>query len=237
MTAPLNHSLISEVIFTNDEAFSQIASTKARMMLCVCKDAKNNKNIQISFENEKKINEYSRLLKTITAKKAKSLYQYVFQDDLRIPESSYREKVIKIKTGLLKENTVVIEGVKKDFIIQQLQFIIEYKKRINKMMEIVSNLGIDVDEIDDITDIGGEDGDICEGDREYEMEDYHRHFIGTLFKYSAYCMNMLFNDKMTEDAMLQYVCSDHYDKNWMNHKEVAFIIEAPEAPTAPAAPA
>ena len=102
-------------------------------MLCVCKDAKNNKNIQISFDNEKKINEYSRLLKTITAKKAKSLYQYVLQDDLRIPESSYREKVIKIKTGLLEENAanaVVIEGVKKDFIIQQLQFIIEYKKRI-----------------------------------------------------------------------------------------------------------
>jgi hypothetical protein len=133
MSASLNHSLISEVIFTNDEAFSQIASKKARMMLCVCKDAKNNKNIQISFDNEKKINEYSRLLKTITAKKAKSLYQYVLQDDLRIPESSYREKVIKIKTGLLEENAanaVVIEGVKKDFIIQQLQFIIEYKKRI-----------------------------------------------------------------------------------------------------------
>ena len=41
---------------------------------------------------------------------------------------------------------------------------------------------------------------------------------------------LLFNDKMTEEAILQYVCSDHYDKNWMKHKEVSFIFEAPTAP-------
>jgi ribosomal protein S17 len=235
MTAPLNHSLISEVIFTNDEAFSQIASTKARMMLCVCKDAKNNKNIQISFENEKKINKYSRFLKSITEKKAKSLYQYVVQDDLRIPVSSYRKKVIKIKTELLKENAAVIEGVKKDLIIQQLQLIIDYYKKIDKMMEIVSNLGIDVDYIDDITKIDGDDGDICESDPEYEMVNLDSHFIGTLFKYNAYCMNMLFNDKMTEEATLQYVCSDDYDNNWMiKYQKTHLIFEVPVAPTAPA---
>ena len=215
-----NHTLLIEVIFTNDEAFSQIAIKKAKMMLCVCKDAKNNKNIKISFENAKKINAYSKILKLITTKKANSLYEYVLQDDMRIPMSSYREKVIKIKMELLKENMCVIEGVKKDMIIEQLQNIIKYYKKINKLLAIVSNLGINVERIDDITNITGEDGDICESDPEYGMEDYHRHFISTIFKYNAYCMNMLFNYKITEDNekdIIIYICSDYYDKNWMKH--------------------
>lgn len=205
----LNHALLIDVIVTNNEAFSQIAIKKAKMMLCVYKDEKNNKNIKISFENAIKINEYSRILKLITAKKANSLYEYVLQDDMRIPMSSYREKVIKIKMELLKENMYVIEGVKKNMIIEQLQNIIKYYKKINKLLEIVSNLGINVERIDDITDITGEDGDICESDLEYEMENYHRHFISTIFKYNAYCMNMLFNYKITEDNekdIIKYVC-------------------------------
>ena len=191
-------------------------------------DAKNNKNIKISFENAKKINEYSKMLKLNTAKKANSLYEYVLQDNMRIPMSSYRKKVIKIKMELLKENASVIEGVKKDMIIEQLQNIIKYYKKNNKLFEIVSNLGINVEGIDDITNITGEDGDICEGDPEYEMEVYNRHFISTIFKYNAYCMNMLFNDKITEDNekdIIIYVCSTLYDKNWMNYDETPFIFD------------
>ena len=205
----------TQAIFTNSsnsrKAFSQIAS----------------------FENVEKINAYSKILKTITAKKADILYEYVVQDDLRIPESSYREKVIKIKTELLKENAYVIEGVKKSMIVEQLQYIINYYNKLDKIRDVVSNLGINVDIIDDITDITDEEKDICDGDPVYGIEDYKRHLIGTLFKYNAYCMNMLFNDKMTEEAILQYVCSDHYDKNWMKHKEVPFISKRPKHPLLP----
>jgi hypothetical protein len=203
----LNHALLIDVVVTNDKMFSEIAIKKAKMMLCV---AKNNKNIKISFENAVKINAYNTTLKLITAKKAKSLIEYVLQDDMRIPMSSYREKVIKIKIELQKENMCVIEGVKENMIIEQLQNIIKYYKKINKLLEIVSNLGINVERIDDITNITGEVGDICESDQEYGMEDYHRHFISTIFKYNAYCMNMLFNYKITEDNekdIIKYVCA------------------------------
>ena len=49
----LNHYLLSEVIFTNDEAFAEIDVEKARMMLCVCKNAKNNRNIKACIDNAK----------------------------------------------------------------------------------------------------------------------------------------------------------------------------------------
>ena len=242
---PLNHALVSEVIFTNDEAFSEVEIEKAKMMLCVCKDAKNNKNIKKSFENAKnakKINMYCSMLKKITEMKTRSLYEYIDQYNMRIPMSSYRKNVFKIKTKLLEENACVIEGVKQAIIKKQLHNIIECYKRLDKMRAIVEPIvskygiefDIDVDGIADITDITDEVIDMCrlyDEYENYEMEDFKRYNISILFKYYAYCMNMIFNDKMTKDsedaeeAIILYICGDFYDKNWMEHEKVPFIFE------------
>jgi hypothetical protein len=224
-TDTMNHALISEVIFTNDKAFSHIAIKKARMMLCVCKDAKHNKNIQLSFDNEKKITAYCKQLKSITAKKTRSLGEYVSPMYMRIPRSLYSKKVFEIKTMLAKENASVIKGVKNGMIIEQLQNMIEYCEEYNKLGSIVSNLGIDTLGITDFTDIQGEDADICEEDEGYMSVIFNRMDITTIFKYNAYCMNMLFNDKMNEKAIVLYVCSDYYDINWMDYEKVPLIFE------------
>ena len=221
----MNHALISEVIFTNDEAFSHIAIKKARMMCCVCKDAKHNKNIKLSFDNQKKIDAYCKQLKSITAKKTRSLLEYVMPMYMRIPGSSYSKKVFEIKTRLAKENASVSKGVKNGMIIEQLQNMIEYCEEYNKLSSIVSNLGIDIEGITDFTDIQGFDADICEEDEGYMSVIFNRMDITTIFKYNAYCMNMLFNDKMKEKAIVLYVCSDYYDINWMDYEKVPLIFE------------
>jgi transcriptional regulatory protein LevR len=65
---PLNHALISEVIFTNDEAFSDVEIEKAKMILCVCKNAKQNKNIKKSFDKVK-IQRHCKYFTLISSKK------------------------------------------------------------------------------------------------------------------------------------------------------------------------
>ena len=52
MSADTLSEVLSEVIFANDEAFYGIDVEKAKMILCVCKNAKNNKNIKIIAQIE-----------------------------------------------------------------------------------------------------------------------------------------------------------------------------------------
>lgn len=212
----MNHDLVSEVIFTNDEAFSRINIKVARMMLCVCKNAKLNKNIKMSFDKVK-IDAYCKQIKSLSTKKTRAFLSNVLYDNMDIPHSSFRTNVIKIKLKLLKENAYVLEGVEKGLIIEQLQNLIKYYKKLEEINSIVSNLGVDV------TNITEEDGEIYGDDDDYIAEEYNKIKISTIFKFNAYSMNMLFN-KMTENAILKIVCSDHYDKMWSDHKKTPFLF-------------
>ena len=46
----INYELLSELIFTNDEIFTDINIKKAKIIARVCKLAKINKNIKMSYD-------------------------------------------------------------------------------------------------------------------------------------------------------------------------------------------
>jgi hypothetical protein len=213
--ALLNNALLSEVIFTNDEAFTDVDIVKARMMLCVCKNAKHNKNIQRRFDKEK-IERFCRQIKIISTKKAKKeLYNRVVEElegdtDLNI-KRTHKAKVMKIITNVLKENQYIIEGVKERMIIEQLINVEKYYTELTKAVSVITRLGIDMNNITD------EDRELCNEDDEYVLIKYNRVEIATIFKYNSYWLNM-FVDNKKEKEIIEYISSEHYDNIWWNSK-------------------
>jgi len=216
MTNTLNNALLSEVIFTNDEAFTSVDIEKAKMMLCVCKNAKHNKNIKMSFDKVK-IEKFCRQIKIISTKKAKKeLYNRLLAEeldgdtDLNI-KRTHKARVMKIITNVLKENQYIIEGVKERMIIEQILNTEKYYNELTKAVSVITRLGIDMNNITD------EDREICNEDDEYVSIKYNRVEIATIFKYNSYWLNMLVNPKK-EKEIIEYISSEHYDTVWWNSK-------------------
>jgi len=211
----LNNALLSEVIFTNDEAFTSVDIEKAKMMLCVCKNAKHNKNIRMSFDNAK-IERFCRQIKIISTKKAKKeLYNRLAEElegdtDLNI-KRTHKAKVMKIISNVLKENQYIIEGVKERMIIEQILNTEKYYNELTKAVSVITRLGIDMNNITD------EDREVCNEDDEYVSIKYNRVEIATIFKYNSYWLNMLVNPKK-EKEIIEYISSEHYDTVWWNSK-------------------
>jgi hypothetical protein len=209
----LNNALLSEVIFTNDEAFTSVDIEKAKMMLCVCKNAKHNKNIKMSFDKVK-IERFCRQIKIISTKKAKKeLYNRLAEEldgdtDLNI-KRTHKARVMKIIANVLKENQYIIEGVKERMIIEQILNTEKYYNELTKAVSVVKRLGIDMNNITD------EDREICDEDDEYVSIKYNRVEIATIFKYNSYWLNMLVNPKK-EKEIIEYISSEHYDTVWWN---------------------
>jgi hypothetical protein len=211
----LNNALLSEVIFTNDEAFTSVDIEKAKMMLCVCKNAKHNKNIKMSFDKVK-IEKFCRQIKIISTKKAKKeLYNRLAEElegdtDLNI-KRTHKAKVMKIISNVLKENQYIIEGVKERMIIEQILNTEKYYNELTKAVSVITRLGIDMNNITD------EDREVCNEDDEYVSIKYNRVEIATIFKYNSYWLNMLVNPKK-EKEIIEYISSEHYDTVWWNSK-------------------
>jgi hypothetical protein len=213
MTYALNHALLSEIIFTNEQSFSNVAIEKARMVLCVCKNAKHNKNIQMRLDKEK-IKRYCKKIKSLSSKKAKKeLYNRSAEElegdaDLNI-KPSYKAKVMKIIANVLNENQFVIDGIKERMDIEQMINIEKYYAELAKAISVITRLGIDMENITD------EDRELCEEDDEYILIKYNRVEIATTFKYNSYWLNMLFNHKKS-DEIIEYISSETYDNIWWN---------------------
>lgn len=204
----MNHDLLSEVVFTNDKAFSDVDIDKAKMMLCVCKNAKQNKNIQWSIDDEK-IKSYCKQITTLTSKKANYMLNYFAIRKLNGESvlditKSYKARVMKIVKKLLNEDSGIIEAVKEEVIAEQRRNIDKYIVILEK---IVSNHMI-YDEID-------EDDHI--------LEECNKNEIVTIFKYNSYILNMITNHEKNNEIIM-VISSEHFHNTWWHTKQSPFIF-------------
>ena len=204
----MNHDLLSEVVFTNDKAFSDVDIDKAKMMLCVCKNAKQNKNIQWSIDDEK-IKSYCKQITTLSSKKANYMLNYFAIRKLNGESvlditKSYKARVMKIVKKLLNEDSGIIEAVKEEMIAEQRRNIDKYIVILEK---IVSNHMI-YDEID-------EDDHI--------LEECNKNEIVTIFKYNSYILNMITNHEKNNEIIM-VISSEHFHNTWWHTKQSPFIF-------------
>jgi hypothetical protein len=208
----INYDLISEIIFTNDITFTDIDIEKAKMMLCICKMARNNKNILLSFDKVK-VKKYCKEIKSISKKKARKMIYKWDTDDMEGEvnldiNNEYKTKIINIIANISNENAYIIECVKNVMHIEQKKIIDKIIKSLKKIISIIESLGVDMDNITD------DDRYMCQNNLEYIKEKYNRIEINTIFKYNAYFINMLSNNKISEKTIINYISSEYFDNNF-----------------------
>ena len=205
----INHELLSEIIFTNDEIFTNINIKKAKIIARVCKLAKFNKNIKMSYD-KCKIDIYHKQIMFLSMEKTEK--EFVNGDkfdenagamNLNI-NKKYKRKIYNIIINLLKESEYIIEGVKKKIVNEQKKNISNFyiKLRVKHAIVMAYN---------NITDDGA---DTFEDDDEYNNVEFEIAFIITMFKYNSYFINMLSKTLVNEEDVIHYISSKYYTNNW-----------------------
>jgi hypothetical protein len=208
----INYKLISEIIFMNDTTFIDIDIKNAKIIARVCKLARFNKNIKLSFDKFK-IDKYYKQIKYLSEKKTekefdeKSLEEREGAMNLNI-NIKYKAKVYNIIINLLKENNYIIEGVREKMVIEQKNNIEQYFVHLKKIYIIVSNIGID------INNITGDDMIMIYNDDDYFNEKFDIVKIVTIFKYNSYFINMLSINLVNEKDVIDYISSKYFAKKW-----------------------
>lgn len=209
--ASINYDLFSELIFTNDTTFTDIDTKKAKMMLCTCKIARNNKNILLSFDIEK-AKKYFKQIRSISIKKGRKEVYIDDEDivgyfDLDINEE-YKTKIANIIANIFKETPYVVSQIKRYMIIEQKKYTDKILKNLKKIISIIESLGIDMENITD------DDRYKCLNDEEYVIEKYNRSEIITIYKYNAYFINLMFNNNISENDIIKFISTNYFHNNW-----------------------
>ena len=206
----INHELISEIIFTNDKTFTDINIKDAIIIARVCKVAKINKNIKLSYDNCKIDIYYSQIRCLSMGKTENEFDEDLFDENvwsmkLNISKK-YKGAVYNIIINLLKENDYIVEGVKERMVIEQKENISKYFLKLNVKLAIVM-------EYNNITD-DDDDTDAFEDDDDYINIEYEIALIITIFKYNSYFINMLSKTLVNEKDVIRYINSKYFTKNW-----------------------
>jgi hypothetical protein len=207
----MSYELLSDIIFINDTTFANIDIQKARMLMCVCKTARHNKNIQMSFIKDT-ANKYCMRIKAITKKKVwkemgiKTADEMMGAYDLNITDD-YRAQAKDTICDILREDEIIITLVRLKMSIEQEKNIDTIIKYLKNIISVILRLGFNLNNITDET------RDICENDEEYVIEKYNRVELIARFKYNAYIINTLFNNGISEDTIINYISSEFFDDN------------------------
>jgi hypothetical protein len=207
--AEINYELMREILFTNEEAFTDINIKEAKIILRTCKIARTNKNIKFIYD-KCKIDIYYKQIMFLAIKKAEKEFNENILDEtsgatnLNI-NKKYKRKVYNIIIGLLKENDDVVEGVKEKLVAEQ-------KKNINKyFIKLHVKLAI-VGAYDNIID--DDDAETFENDDKYNDVQFEIVFIITNYKFNAYFLNMLSKTLVNEKDVISYISSKYFTDNW-----------------------
>jgi hypothetical protein len=186
----INYELLSEIIFTNNVTFTDINIKKAKIIARVCKLAKSNKNIKLSYD-QCKIDIYYKQIMFLSIKKTEKEFDENILDEeagsmkLNI-NKKYKRKIYNIIINLLKENDYVVEGVKEKMVAEQNKNISNYIIKLTKKVSIIMAYNTN----NNFTD-NDNDAETYQDDDDYNNIEFEIAFIITIFKYNSYFINML----------------------------------------------
>jgi hypothetical protein len=139
---PINYELISEIIFTHDNLFNNLNKDEAKVVSSLCKNAKTNKNIMLSFDRVKAYKYFDKIFDIIThhimyKKKVKYMEREELSRDFcgrdfcgRVlgDEFSITSRLEYIISDLKKENENVLNGFRELIVLEFREFIYNYEK-------------------------------------------------------------------------------------------------------------
>jgi hypothetical protein len=204
----INYELLSEIIFTNNETFTDITIKKAKIIARTCKIARFNKNIRLSYD-KCKIDIYYKQIMFLSIKKTEKEFDENILDEtsettnLNI-NKKYKRKIYNIIINLLKENDYIVDGVKEKLIAEQKKHISNFIIKLTKKVSIIMANN----------NITNEDAEMYEDDDEYINIQFEIAFIITNYKYNAYFLNILSKTLFNEEDVINYISSKYFTDNW-----------------------
>jgi hypothetical protein len=134
MTNEINYELMSELIFTNDEIFDYIDIDMAKILTCLCKNARLNINIKLSFDRFKAREYFDKIGDIIyhsiiyIKKKAYLIRENIEDnDEAETDENSITSQYNDIIDALKKENDNVLDGFRELIILEFKEYIYNYE--------------------------------------------------------------------------------------------------------------
>jgi len=207
----INYKLISEIIFTNETTFRDIDIKNAKIIVRICKLARLNKNIKLSFDNFKIDKYFKQVIYTSEKKLMKDEEKYAISTTEKLGvmnldiNTKYKAKIYNIIINLLKENDYIIEGVKKKMFFEQRDNIKKFASILKIMKQIRHKAGVDINDIKDDFD----DLDSGYFDKKYDIAN-----IKIIFKYNSYFINMLSRNLVNEKVVIDFISGEFFDKIW-----------------------
>ena len=188
-TFNMNMNLIFEVVFSNEDAFKNITTEEAKLMVCTYKPAINTKNISESIERDKALlicnNIYNMISELIITAKyivfrnkknsenTEITYSFNFDDIItkfnkltKYGKTEFKLSVVSDYIEILKNSIVVYMPLKEDVVFAQ------------KYKEIIENLDIDITK-EHFTDIINKSEYLLHNYKEYAHD--KQYFIELLY--------------------------------------------------------
>jgi hypothetical protein len=206
----INYELLRELIFMNDETFTDINIKKAKIIARTCKLARINKNIKLCYDICKIDIYYKQIMFLSIEKTEKEFDENILNEtsgstNLNI-NKKYKRKIYNIIITLLKENNYIIDGVKEKIIAEQRKHISKWFIKLHIKLSIVSAYNNNIEDNDD--------AETFENDDEYNNIEFEIAFIITNFKYNSYFLNMLSKTLVNEENVINYISSKYFTDNW-----------------------
>jgi len=128
----INYDLLSEIIFTHDNLFNHLNKDEAKVVSSLCKNAKTNKNVMLSFDRVKAYKYFDKIFDIITRHiMYKKKVKYMEREELNKilgDEFSITSRLEYILSELKKENENVLNGFRELIVMEFKEYIYNYEK-------------------------------------------------------------------------------------------------------------
>ena len=140
----INYDLLSEIIFTNDSIFNKIDINNAKIISCLCKTARINKNVKLRFDRAKAYEYFDKIFDIIIENLMyKRKEEYMKREELNKiygEEYSIESRLEDIISDLKKENINVLYGFRELIVLELREFIYNYENCKGDSSDIQYNL-------------------------------------------------------------------------------------------------
>ena len=126
--SPINHDLLSEIIFTDDNLFNNINIENAKILSCLCKTANTNKTIKRCFDRTKAYYYFDKIFDVVSHYIMYKKKEAYMEREVLGEEFSITSQLDDIAEALKGENENVLYGFRELIVMEFKEYKYNYEK-------------------------------------------------------------------------------------------------------------
>ena len=125
--SPINHDLISEIIFTDENIFNNINIENAKILSILCKTANTNKTIKRCFDRTRAYYYFDKIFDVVSHYIMYKKKEAYMEREVLGDEFSITSQLDDIAEALKKENENVLNGFRELIVMEFREYIYNYE--------------------------------------------------------------------------------------------------------------